>query len=166
MHLPKCPVCKHVWTYVAMQWSGGLPCWTVPAREHALYMETCTRSEAGIGAGSTWCPVMRQTLHPELPPQPRSMRGILGQFQSLGDNCEFGLLQRWEGRETEDLLRLAAIWIPVEGRARAIITALSNEFSGLGDPDSVRLEPVGAQYPREYIVRETHWNLFLHTGVA
>jgi hypothetical protein len=94
------------------------------------------------------------------------MHGILGQFQSLGDKCEFGLLQRWEGRETQDLLRLAAIWIPVEDRPRAIITALSDGFSGLGHPESVRLEPVGAQYPREFIVRETRWNLFLHTGVA
>jgi hypothetical protein len=109
---------------------------------------------------------MRQTIDPELPRQTRSMRGILGQFQSLGDNCEFGLLQRSEGWEPRDLLRLGAIWIPENVRLRATIKALDDGFSGLGDPESVRLEPDGAQPPREFIVRETRWNLFLHTGAA
>jgi hypothetical protein len=147
-----------------MQWSGGLPYWSVLPRERARFEDTCQQFEPGIGAGSHWCPALRETLWPGLPRRPRIAGGFMGLFQSLGDNCEFGMAQRWAREENLDLMRFASFWIPVEDRLRETIRALTDGFSGLGDPDSVTLEPRGEKYPREYVLRETRWNLSLHTG--
>ena len=109
---------------------------------------------------------MRQALNPQLPQPPQNMGDIMGMFQSLGDNCEFGLVQRWAEQEPLDLLRFAGFWIPLEDRLQKTIEALSDGFSGLGDPESVTLELAGETYPREFMLRESRWNLWQHTGAA
>jgi hypothetical protein len=92
-----------------------------------------------------------------------SLSDIMMRFQSLGDNCEFGLLQRWSGAEPLDLLRFAGLNIPVELRLRRLIDALGVGFRGLGDdPSSVRCELQGEDLPRPYMVRETLWDLSYH----
>jgi hypothetical protein len=92
------------------------------------------------------------------------MRETMGLFHSLGDNCEFGLVQRSEEQEPLDLLRFAGFWIPVEHRLRQTIKALTENFAGLGEPSSITCEPHGETFPREYMIRETRWNLFHHSG--
>lgn len=54
---------------------------------------------------------------------------ILGQFESLGDNCEFGLVQRIGGIEPLGLLRFAGFHIPVEYRLNRLLDALERGFS-------------------------------------
>ena len=87
---------------------------------------------------------------------------ILGRFQSLGDNCEFGLVQRWAGAEPSDLLRFASFHAPVEDRLRLTTEALAAGFEGLGNPASVVCELRDEYRPRQYAVWETGWNLLYH----
>jgi tetratricopeptide (TPR) repeat protein len=58
---------------------------------------------------------------------------LLLQFESLGDNCEFGIVQRMAGVEPLGLLRWANI-TPAK-----LIEALDARFAGVGEPAKTRL---------------------------
>ena len=77
-------------------------------------------------------------------------------FESLGDNCEFGLVQRRCGAEPLGLLRFANISLD------HLKLALANEFAGLGEVANLEfwLEP-GRK--REYAIRDTAVHLTFHT---
>lgn len=93
-----------------------------------------------------------------------SLQAVMGRFLSLGDNCEFGLVQRWTKAEPVDLLRFAAIYKPAEHRLNHLVGALETGFEGLGDEGTIVCTAEGNHAPREYIVRESRWNLLYHTN--
>lgn len=62
---------------------------------------------------------------------------LLSAFESLGDGCEFGLLQRRYGLEPISLLRWSAI------SARGLIDLVKAGFEGLDDPSATLLHVVG-----------------------
>ncbi len=77
-------------------------------------------------------------------------------FESLGDNCEFGLVQRRCGAEPLGLLRFSNIafdWL---------VHGLAEEFDGLGDRDKLELTLSDAK-PREYVLHERRYELTFHT---
>ena len=73
---------------------------------------------------------------PPLPSQPDAVRGFTGlapdalmlQFESLGTNCEFGLVQRACGAEPLGLLRF------VGSKVQNLLTGLDFGFEGVDDP--------------------------------
>jgi hypothetical protein len=77
------------------------------------------------------------------------------EFESLGDNCELGILQRQLGVEPLGLLRFAGA--PV----RDLVRALHARFAGIGDPDLIRIEPENG----EYMVKLTAYNFTRHADV-
>ncbi len=89
---------------------------------------------------------------------------LMLQFESLGDNCEFGLVQRHFGAEPLGLLRFAGFHIPVEKRLPALLNALEARFEGLGQPGTIRIDIEGPN--EEYIVRETAYDLMYHTFIT
>ena len=58
---------------------------------------------------------------------------LLSQFESLGDSCEFGLLQRKFGAEPISLLRWASI------SPQGLIKLLESRFMSLGDLETTRI---------------------------
>ncbi len=86
----------------------------------------------------------------ELPAHEMIMR-----FESLGDNCEFGLVQRKLGAEPLGLLRFAYIEVP------ALSRGLRCGFAGLGDPDTTGVIVDGVD--REFVVRDTVYGMTYHT---
>lgn len=81
----------------------------------------------------------------------------LGQFESLGDNCEFGLAQRSAGIEPLGLFRFTATPFA------SLMDGLMHEFAGLGDTDVITVDVRGEV--QEYILSENRWNLTYHTFV-
>jgi tetratricopeptide (TPR) repeat protein len=79
---------------------------------------------------------------------------LLMNFESLGDNCEFGLLQRRFGAEPLGLLR----WTSV--RPLVLLQLLETQFEGLAEPENVILlrTPAG-----EHWVKDTAFDLNFHT---
>jgi hypothetical protein len=61
-------------------------------------------------------------------------------FESIGDNCEFGVVQRNAGAEPLGLLRFAGA--PV----RHLIRALEHRFAGIAEPENVRVQPENGEY--------------------
>ena len=64
-----------------------------------------------------------------------SDRNLALQFESLGDNCELGLVQRRAGVEPLGLLRFAGAPL------RRLITALDARFEGIDDPEAILSMP-------------------------
>jgi len=78
------------------------------------------------------------------------------QFESLGDNCEFGLVQRRCGAEPLSLLRFSNIGL------RDLVLALESRFEGLGALDTLRYWTDDSPR-REYVLRDSRYSLTFHT---
>jgi len=81
---------------------------------------------------------------------------FMTRFESLGENCEVGLVQRRCGAEPLSLLRFANTLLP------SLLRGLENGFEGLGELDnlSFRLEE---KLKPEYIIQEKKYGLVYHT---
>jgi hypothetical protein len=97
------------------------------------------------------------------PDRSPSLQDIMMDFESLGDNCEFGLVQRQAGAEPVSLLRFASPAIPIEQRPEFIADALARGFEGLGRSETISMVLAGEQGRREYVLRESVYHLFYHT---
>jgi capsular polysaccharide biosynthesis protein len=88
---------------------------------------------------------------------------LMVEFESLGDNCEFGLVQRNLGCNPLGLLRFAGFHLQPEIRLERLVSALEGGFQGVGVPGSINLATEGER--REFVVRETSHNLMYHTFI-
>ena len=81
-------------------------------------------------------------------------------FESLGQNCEFGLMQRHFGADPLGLLRFAGITL------EDLLGGLRARFDGVGEDISVSTAPVPGHAPdsaREYLVHDDRYRIGLHT---
>jgi hypothetical protein len=79
-------------------------------------------------------------------------------FESLGENCEFGLFQRRCDAEPLGLLRFSSTFM------RNLIRGIDTGFAGLGETDDIDPRLEGA--PRkEYMIHEKKFGLVYHTFV-
>lgn len=84
-------------------------------------------------------------------------RELMFKFESLGENCEFGLVQRRCGAEPLGLLRFAST--PM----RHLLGALDGRFRGLGAPDTLAVEVSASG--QEYMVADKQYGLRYHAWV-
>ncbi len=98
-----------------------------------------------------------QRTQPSLCPVLGTPAELLSAFESLGDNCEFGIAQRLSGCEPLGLLRFTATPLP------SLIDLLLHEGGGIGDPTTIELDLRGE--PQEYILTEKRYNLTYHTFI-
>ena len=89
------------------------------------------------------------------PAAPLPPEQLMTRFESLGDNCEFGLAQRRVGAEPLGLLRFSYIEL------FQLLRALRSGFAGLGDPGATRVSTEGPD--SEYIVRDANYAITYHT---
>jgi hypothetical protein len=82
--------------------------------------------------------------------QPKS---LLLEFESLGDSCELGMVQRRFGAEPLSLLRWTAT--PPDRLGLAI----NERFAAIGDPAEIELDEISG----EYVTRVPRYNMFAHT---
>ncbi len=75
-------------------------------------------------------------------------------FENLGDNCEFGLVQRHFAAEPVGLLRFAGL-----GDVYRLIRLLDDRFGNLGEPGSLRTIVVGG----EYWIQDRIYGIAYHT---
>ncbi len=68
-------------------------------------------------------------------------REVMQRFENLGDNCEFGLVQRHFGAEPVGLLRFAGLRNP-----RRLIRFLEDDFGSFGEPGSLDAVLIGGEY--------------------
>jgi len=80
---------------------------------------------------------------------------LMMNFESLGDNCEFGFVQRFHGVEPLGLLRFSTM--PYD----LLMSALENRFEGVGDPENTILEVDEAH--QEFMISDKRYNMAAHT---
>src|ERR1700722_14132625 len=77
---------------------------------------------------------------------------LLQQFEGLGDNCDFGMIQRAVGIEPFGLFRFASC------SAADVSSILRTKFEKLGEPEDLWLEEVEPK--REYRVKSRQFSSF------
>jgi hypothetical protein len=83
-----------------------------------------------------------------------SPSAIMGAFESLGCNCEFGIAQRHYGCEPLSLLRWASV--PID----SIMACLRTDFAGVGSPEFTEFGPF---WGKEYGTCDRRYELKSHT---
>jgi hypothetical protein len=84
-----------------------------------------------------------------------SARDLMYCFESLGDNCEFGLVQRRCGAEPLGLFRFATI------QADSVARALDGGLQDILDPETTEIRPSGGRY----VAHNRHYDAtFGHSG--
>jgi len=128
-------------------------------REYSVALRALALLETPRGAA----PVERPAQPPAaaiLPPVAGLSDAELVQyFTSIGDNCEFGLMQRRAGAEPMDLLRFAGV--PFDGLVRGI----TGGFAGIDDCDAAEYQIREGGGVREYVLNIRQFGLQSHTGV-
>ncbi|MFO1026673.1 MAG: hypothetical protein U1E70_15990 [Acetobacteraceae bacterium] len=82
-------------------------------------------------------------------------RDLVLNFESVGDNCELGLVQRHVGAEPLGLLRFSGAPL------RSLLRALANRFHGIADPASIRIHEENG----EYMVKLTQYDFYYHAHI-
>ena len=82
------------------------------------------------------------------------IRQLLLGFESIGDSCEFGSVQRRYAAEPLGLLR----WNDVQ--LDNLLVALAHRFEGMGEPDNTEMPIIGNG---EYTIKDKRWDLWMHT---
>jgi hypothetical protein len=75
-------------------------------------------------------------------------------FESIGDSCEFGSVQRRYAAEPLGLLR----WNDVQ--LDDLLAALAHRFAGMGEPEHTEMPVIGNG---EYTIKDKRWSLWMHT---
>ena len=105
-------------------------------------------------------PFARSSLLPLAPAEPErtpeELQQIAERFQSLGQNCEFGLWQRRCNAEPLGLLRFASIHM------EHLLHGLRTDFAGVDDPSLLKIEPNKAD--GEFMGHHAYYGLDYHTG--
>lgn len=87
-----------------------------------------------------------------------SVPQIALRFESLGENCEFGLFQRRCDAEPLGLLRFSSTFM------RNLIRGIDTGFAGLGETEDIDPRLEGAP-KKEYMIHEKKFGLVYHTFV-
>lgn len=82
---------------------------------------------------------------------------LMMRFESLGENCEFGLAQRRCGAEPLGLLRFASAPLPV------LLAGLRGRFEGMGEPQQIDIQ-ISANR-QEYLVVDRCFGFLYHPWV-
>ncbi|MGD0434551.1 MAG: hypothetical protein ABSA58_26015, partial [Acetobacteraceae bacterium] len=80
-------------------------------------------------------------------------------FESIGDNCEFGLVQRRCDAEPLGLLRFSGSF------SNQIVRGIELEFEGIGEPADITPRLEGDEGRREFMIHERKYGLVYHTFV-
>jgi hypothetical protein len=83
---------------------------------------------------------------------------MLEHFTSVGDHCEFGILQRQCGAEPLGLMRFSG------PRLLDVIRGVDAGFEGLGEPGDLTPKITKGARP-EWMIAEKRYNLLCHTGI-
>jgi hypothetical protein len=82
---------------------------------------------------------------------------LMTRFESLGENCEFGLVQRRCGAEPLGLLRFSSAPLP------KLLAALDAQFAGMGARNNISVEL--SPNEREYMVQDRAFGFYYHAWV-
>jgi tetratricopeptide (TPR) repeat protein len=161
---------RHIAVTVSAQraWSVALPMWEklkrrYPRNPHVLSGITQALWQAQQDQGVGAIDGTSNALPFEIPAlllegnaadgDREALRALFMKFESLGDTCEFGIVQRRFEAEPISLLRWSSI------QPEHLIRALDSDFDGVGDAENTIVEASHG----EYVTRDKRYHMFSHT---
>jgi tetratricopeptide (TPR) repeat protein len=152
---------NHAWVAEAEQdWQAALQRWRgllTKFPDHPTIRNGVSESamKAQLASLDKTDSVQTQTAAPTIQGRQDAHRDLLMQFEALGENCEFGFVQRQFGAEPLSLLRWAGI------SCACLIAALDTGFAGVGDPEHtvMGLNP----HNHEYFTEDRRYGMSMHT---
>jgi hypothetical protein len=102
-------------------------------------------------------PTAKPRTLPTKPATDADLKALMMRFESLGEDCEFGLVQRRCGAEPLGLLRFSSTPLP------KLTAAIYAKFEGLGRPDMLKVDV--SSNGREYMVLDKRFGLYYHAWV-
>jgi tetratricopeptide (TPR) repeat protein len=132
---------RHAWREAVLRWeTARARCPDAPLIGFSFGEFRVAMQLEGLGPDGLPLAADADDLQPAVTPAPIAAAGAqddLGkfflQFEALGDNCEFGLVQRAAGVEPLGLLR----WASIEPDELALL--LETRLAGIGEPQNTRL---------------------------
>lgn len=121
---------------------------------------TGSRDIRVLGGAFQWLrlsPLPAPAAPPVPPAEAAALAELMLRFESLGENCEFGLVQRRCGVDPLGLLRFSSTPLP------KLLPALQARFEGMGAPGTLEVEisPNG----REYMIYDRSYGFRYHAWV-
>lgn len=148
---------------VRRDWAVALPRWAALKRQYPGSAEVRggivnaiwqARQDQGVaqaeGKGFEIPPILLETGESA---DGEALRALFMRFETLGDTCEFGIVQRRFGAEPISLLRWSST------PPHHLTTALQTRFEGVGSPEHTIIEVVHG----EYVTRDRRYHMFSHT---
>jgi tetratricopeptide (TPR) repeat protein len=127
------------------------------SRGDAIWQETISKLENSTKTSKETKIICSDSpYHFEIEDTSKTLKQLALGFESLGDNCEFGIVQRRFGADPIGLFRFAAV------AANTLTTMIEEEFKHLGDPAFIEL---GLTAGNEYLVRDTRTPYYMHSFV-
>jgi hypothetical protein len=118
----------------------------------------CRLREADAAQGDPPQPARRHFNIPTGATAPdEADRALMLRFESLGLDCEFGLVQRHYGAEPLGLFRWNGVM------PEALCDGLEHDFAGIGDPATTTLH--FSEGRQEYLLKETRYGMGMHTFI-
>jgi hypothetical protein len=133
--------------------------WPSPAALDAYWRGLALRSTHALAEIGPVAPAREAALRARA-------AALINDFESLGDDCEFGIVQRHLGQEPLSLLRFASFGSPAGTRLQRTARAVEQRFAALGQPGSVRLMAPDAAPKREMMLVDAAYNITYHGFLA
>jgi Glycosyltransferase 61 len=118
------------------QWSTDL---NLIRRRVAEISERLAKRHTSITQPSSNIPILRNA---------KPIEELMLEFESLGENCDFGLMQRHTGAEPLGLYRFSGTNLD------QLIRTLSDEFKDVGNPENFRIVITGKKPHQEYMIAD------------
>lgn len=145
-------------------WRRALPLWEAlkqRAPRHDVIRDAIrdavwqARLDQGSAAGQATFVIPDLLLAEDADPEDRrrAMRALLMRFESLGNNCEFGILQRQFRADPLGLMRWASI------RPENLSRLLHGRLEGIGDAAQTQVRVING----EYMAIDTRYEISSHT---
>jgi predicted Zn-dependent protease len=157
---------EHAWcAHASRDWPAALIRWRSLAErfpdameiKEGLMQAELQAADHGIQVNSKQLPNEETITKPVIEKNQVMPKDIFSQFESLGEHCEFGLVQREYGLEPISLFR----WVSIS--LSSVTLALEEGLTDFGNPKNVSLKAhaVGS----EYMVRDSLYRFGMHTFV-
>ena len=140
---------RHDWPEALRRWEGfrdQFPGKPLGHRQVMLVLSELGRFDEAVSLSRP--AALRQSAQPHL-------ATLMLEFESLGENCEFGVVQRYYGAEPLGLLRFTAT------PPQLLTTALLHRFDGVGEADNTTLRV----HRDEYVTEDTRYHMSMHTFI-
>ena len=148
-------VWQHHGTEFGEQAKGCRFQWVEPLASHNLALEKAILSIELENGETLSFPLGQELFVPQQQTYAKEDHDLVMRFESVGDNCEFGLVQRRIGSERLSLLRYAGV-----GDIDALAAAIENGFEAMDQPGAIGLTSHG----NEWVATVHGARLVFHTG--